>query len=113
MVALLDEAGVGDGTSVVLGRHGGGNSTMGACASSPNTVLVTVQGDGVILYDCEAQVSCEKKPTRAQRDENVIHRVTHTSVSSTLHENTTVAPFVFSSLGSEEKNFFAAAAAAV
>lgn len=56
MVALLEDAG-GGGTSVVLGRHGGGNATvMGAFASSPSTALVTVQGDGVIMYDCEAQV---------------------------------------------------------
>ena len=58
MVALLEDAAVGgggDGTSVVLGRHG--DATMGACASSNSTALVTVQGDGVIVYDCEAQVS--------------------------------------------------------
>lgn len=55
MVALLEDAG-GSGASVVLGRHGGGNTMMGACASSSSTALVTVQGDGVIVYDCEAQV---------------------------------------------------------
>jgi hypothetical protein len=50
-MATLGDSG---GGSVVLGRHGG--TVLGACASSPSTAVVTVQGDGVILYDCEAQV---------------------------------------------------------
>jgi hypothetical protein len=67
MAALLGDAGGGDGggASVVLGRHGGGGTAMmGVCASGASAALVTVQGDGVIVYDCEAQVRatlCELK----------------------------------------------------
>ena len=45
----------GDGSSVTLGRHGG--SVRGASAGADGAAVVTVQGgDGVVLYDCNAQV---------------------------------------------------------
>lgn len=41
--------------AAVLGRHGGGvlGASLGASASA---AVVTVQGDGVIVYDCDTQV---------------------------------------------------------
>ena len=60
--ATAAAAGAGD-ASVVLGRHGGGGSSvMGACPGAAGVAVVTVQGDGVIVYDCESQVR-----TRAAR----------------------------------------------
>ena len=45
----------GDGSSVTLGRHVG--SVKGASAGADGAAVVTVQGgDGVVLYDCNAQV---------------------------------------------------------
>jgi hypothetical protein len=47
----------GPAAAVVLGRHGGrGSAVMGSCPGASGAALATVQGDGVIVYDCEAQV---------------------------------------------------------
>ena len=47
--------------AAVLGRHGGGvlGASLGASASA---AVVTVQGDGVIVYDCDTQVRPEIDP---------------------------------------------------
>jgi|TARA_B110000977_G_scaffold136810_1_gene173756 hypothetical protein len=45
----------GDGSIVTLGRHGGG-SVVGASAGLDGAAVVTVRGDGVVVYDCDAQV---------------------------------------------------------
>jgi len=49
--------------AAVLGRHGGGvlGASLGASASA---AVVTVQGDGVIVYDCDTQV----RPRDRSRD---------------------------------------------
>ena len=48
-------ANAGAGSSVTLGRHVG--SVKGASAGADGAAVVTVQGgDGVVLYDCNAQV---------------------------------------------------------
>ena len=45
-----------DGSAgVVLGRHGGNTPVMGACAGARGTAVATVQGDGVVVYDCDTQ----------------------------------------------------------
>ena len=44
----------GAGTSSALGMHGG--SVIGASPGATGAAVVTVQGDGVIVYDVETQV---------------------------------------------------------
>ena len=54
-MGILDAEQPDNSASVVLGRHGGNTPVMGACAGARGTAVATVQGDGVVVYDCDTQ----------------------------------------------------------
>ena len=54
-MGILDAEQPDNSASVGLGRHGGNTPVMGACAGARGTAVATVQGDGVVVYDCDTQ----------------------------------------------------------
>ena len=54
-MGILDAEQTDSGASVVLGRHGSSTPVMGAGAGPDRTAVATVHGDGVVVYDCDAQ----------------------------------------------------------
>ena len=54
-MGILDAEQTDSGASVVLGRHGSSTPVMGAGAGPDTTAVATIHGDGVVVYDCDAQ----------------------------------------------------------
>mmetsp|Transcript_6778 Transcript_6778/g.26400 ORF Transcript_6778/g.26400 Transcript_6778/m.26400 type:complete len:831 (-) Transcript_6778:40-2532(-) len=54
-MGILDAEQTDSGVSVVLGRHGSSTPVMGAGAGPDTTAVATIHGDGVVVYDCDAQ----------------------------------------------------------
>ena len=54
-MGILDAEQTDSGASVVLGRHGSSTPVMGAGAGPATTAVATIHGDGVVVYDCDAQ----------------------------------------------------------
>lgn len=54
-MGILDAEQTDSATCVVLGRHGSSTPVMGAGPGPDRTAVATIHGDGVVVYDCDAQ----------------------------------------------------------